>query len=407
MSGEHLRVTGVAAGGDGVGRTAEGKVVFLPGALPGETVTFAPVEERRSFTRGVVTSIVEASVDRRRPPCPYVAEGCGGCDWQHVAPPAQPGFKAQVVIDALERIGGIGDPLVEPGEALSAEGHRTTVRCGIVDGRAAYRRRASHDLLAVERCLVAHPLVDELITEGRFGGATEVTLRAGARTGERLVLAHPSAQCVVVPDDVIVVGTDELRNGRRAWYHEEVAGRRYRISATSFFPARPDGAEALIDAARRATAADGPPDGALIDLFCGVGLFAGALGAGRPVVAVERHGPAVHDARHNLSGHRGGKNPVKVVRAGLDRWRPSPADVVIADPARSGLGRRAVTQVAATGARRVVLVSCDPASLGRDARLLADAGYRFMGSTLVDLFPHTAHVEVVTRFDLEGPVEGG
>ncbi|CAN5490064.1 class I SAM-dependent RNA methyltransferase [soil metagenome] len=387
-----VTITGVVAGGDGLARADDGKVVFVTGALPGERVTAEVTDDRGGFARAALTDVLDPSPDRVAPPCRHVARGCGGCGWQHVAPHAQPALKVAVVVDALRRIGRIDEPAVVAGPVL-VDGGRTTVRGAVVDGRFGFRRRRSHDVVTVDDCAVTHPMLADLVADGRFHGATEVTLRAGAGTGERLVLAQPTAARVQVPDDVVLVGTDELKRGRHAWYHEEVAGRRWRISATSFFQARPDGADALVDAVRAATA-DRPGDGALIDLCCGVGLFAATVCAGRPVVGLERHGPAVHDARHNLADL-----DVRLVRAGLDRWRPSPADVVIADPARSGPGAKAVRSVAATGASRVVLVSCDPAALGRDARLLHEHGYRLVSSTLVDMFPQTPHIEVVSRFD--------
>jgi 23S rRNA (uracil1939-C5)-methyltransferase len=112
-------------------------------------------------------------------------------------------------------------------------------------------------------------------------------------------------------------------------------------------------------------------------------------------MAVEGTASAIRDAQVNLAD----LDEVTIVKADVARWRPSPADLVVADPARSGLGRAGAERVAATGARRVVLVSCDAASLGRDAGLLAGHGYRLVEATLVDLFPHTPHVEVVSRFD--------
>src|SRR5690606_39193843 len=120
-----------------------------------------------------------------------------------------------------------------------------------------------HDVVDVDSCLVAHPLLADLLRSASFGDAAEVTLRCGARTGERLVLAAPTADGVVVPDGVVLVGEDELEGGRRAWLHEEVAGRTWRVSARSFFQARPDGAEALVDAVRAAAA--GAPEGRLVD----------------------------------------------------------------------------------------------------------------------------------------------
>lgn len=393
MTTVEMTPTAMAVGGEAVARDDAGRVVFVHGALVGERVLVELTEERKTFARASVVEVLDPSVDRREPPCPNVRRGCGGCDWQHMAPATQADHRQASVIESLQRLGGITDPDVRTGAPLATERYRTTVRCAVVDGRVAYRRRRSHDLLTVDDCLVAHPLIADLITHGRFGSAREVTLRAGARTSERLVLAHPTAEGVVVPDDTLVVGTADVRQGRRAWYHEEVAGRRWRISATSFFQARPDGAEALVEAVGAAVHELVPDASTMVDLCSGVGLFAGTAGAGRRVVAVERHRAAVADARHNLAD-----DDVRHVRSGFEGWRASPAEIVVADPSRSGLGPAGVRTVAAVGATAVVLVSCDPAALGRDADLLQAVGYRYIGSVLVDLFPHTSHVEVVSRF---------
>jgi 23S rRNA (uracil1939-C5)-methyltransferase len=389
-----LSVTGVAAGGDGIARTEAGKVVFVEGALPGERVRVRLDGEKRDYARGVVDTILEPSPDRATPPCEFVAAGCGGCDLQHVTPQGQRALKVSIVRDALRRIGRIEEAEVDAGPDLASTGYRTTVR-GVSDGgRFALRRRHSHDPVAVDACLVAHPLLADLIADGRFPDGADVTLRCGARTGERLVLVQPKSEGTGVPEGVTVVGGDELRGGHRAWFHEEVAGRTWRVSAHSFFQGRADGADALVDAAR--AAADGVLGGdrRLVDLYAGVGLFAGALGTDMHVEAVEHSASAVADARVNLP-HDG----VRVLRLAVDKWRPSAADLVIADPPRTGLGKAIVAKIAATNAERLVLVSCDPAALGRDARLLSEAGYDLARSTLIDLFPHTSHVEVVSRFD--------
>jgi len=155
-------------------------------------------------------------------------------------------------------------------------------------------------------------------------------------------------------------------------------------------------AEALAAAVADAAGDALPEAGTLVDAYAGVGLFGSVLGATRRarVVAVESDPAAVADARVNLADL-----DADVVAAEVGRWRPCPADLVVADPSRSGLGRPGVAAVVATGARRLVLVSCDPASLGRDTALLAGAGYRLVTVDLVDAFPHTFHVEAVARFD--------
>jgi 23S rRNA (uracil1939-C5)-methyltransferase len=384
-----LRAERVAAGGDAIAHADDGRVVFVEGALPGESVLADVTEERKGFLKAVAVEVLDPSPHRVAPPCPQLARGCGGCGWQHVDLPAQLDLKREIVLDALHRIGKLTDPVVVRGPVLPVGGHRTTIRLAVASGRAGFRRHRSHDVVDVDSCLVAHPLLAELLTTARFGDAAEVTLRCGARTGERLVLASPSAQGVRVAEGVTLVGADELDGGHRAWFHEEVAGRRWRISARSFFQARPDGAEALVDVVARA--AEGAPAGRLVDAYGGVGLFAGTIGADRPTTLVEWSSSSTADAAVNVPA-------VKVLRLDVARWRPSKASLVVADPARDGLGRAAAGALAATGASHLVLVSCDPAALGRDAQLLAGYGFRHDGTTLVDLFPHTPHVEAVTRF---------
>lgn len=132
----------------------------------------------------------------------------------------------------------------------------------------------------------------------------------------------------------------------------------------------------------------------MADLYGGVGLFAAVLGAERPIV-VERSAASVADARVNLADR-----DATIVRSAVERWRPSPVNVVVADPARSGLGRDGVRAVAATGAGRVVLISCDAAAMVRDLEMLTASGYRATRIEVLDLFPHTHHVEVVSTLEL-------
>jgi len=396
---EQLRVTAVAVGGEGVAREASGRVVFVAGALPGERVVAEVVEEHPRHARAVAVDVLEASPDRVTPPCPFVSAGCGGCGWQHVDPPAQRELKVAMVAEALVHVGGLTDPRVAAGPPLAGVGYRTTVRAvADRDGRLALRRHHSHDVVAVPGCLVAHPLVAEVLAAGRFPPGAEVTVRVGARTGERMVVVdglpdESQDDDIVVPEGVRVVTGAELAAGKRAWLHEEVAGVRLRVSARSFFQAGPEAAEALV--ATVATAAGEVAEGVqLADLYGGVGLFAATVGREAHVELVEASASSAADARVNLHDL-----DARVAHSDVARWRARPADVVVADPPRAGLGRGGVRVVRATRAPRLVLVSCDAGALGRDAGLLAGAGYRLVASTVVDAFPHTPRVEVVSRFD--------
>lgn len=387
-----LEVSQIVAGGDGLARDESGRVTFVTGALPGETVRADVRERRRDFAKAVAVEVLHASPSRIDAPCPFVAAGCGGCDWQHIDPLAQRRLKADIVADALRRQARL-DVAVDLGPELPPLGHRTTVRGVASGGRFGFRHRGTHDVVPVAPCIVSHPLVDELIVAGRFPDG-EVTLRVGARTGERLAIVRGEGE-VSVPPDVRVVTERELRSGTRAWYHEEVAGRRWRISARSFFQARPDGADALVAAVGEALAGALPAGGHLADLYGGVGLFAGALTpAGGHVTLVESGAAAVADARINLADVQ-----ARILKSDVARWRPARADAVVADPPRAGLGRAGVAAVVGARAPRLALVSCDPAALGRDAKLLAAAGYELRTTTLIDLFPQTSHLEVVSRFD--------
>lgn len=391
-----MRVDRVVTGGDGLGRDPHGRVVLVPGALPGELVAIELIEEKPRFGRARLIEVLEASPARRVAPCPYVEAGCGGCPWQFVEPVAQRNLKREIVIDALRHLGRITDPEVAATVALPDIAYRTTARVLVHQGRPAYRAARSHAAVEIDSCLVAHPLLDDLLAHGNFRGkADEVELRVGARTGERLVLGDPTARGLVMPDDVQVIGLDDLAAGENAWIHEEVAGRRWRISAGSFFQVRPDGADALAElvlaAARR-------PDGAMprnvIDLYAGVGVFAGVLAAaGTMAIAVEGDRWAAADARVNLRDVE-----ARVEEHDVHTWEPEPAEVVVADPSRNGLGSRGVAVTVGCGPNRIVAVHCDPAALGRDAALLGDEGYALTSCTPVDLFPHTTHVETVSTF---------
>ncbi len=382
-------MTATARDGVGVARGCDGRVVFVEGALPGELVTAEIHTVDRRWARARVIDVIEASPHRVPIACEHHLEGCGGCDMIHVDSRAQMQMKASIVVDQLTRHGV--DAPAPALRMLDGDRGRTTVRAQVVDGRAGFMARSSHEVVIPEDCGAVDDGAEELLVEGRYGPADGVFIRVGSRTGERLVVVDPTVDDVSVPDDVMVVGTDELDKDRRAWIHEELGGRRWRISARSFFQNRPAGAEALVAEVAEmveALAEDGP----MIDAYAGVGLFAGTIGSGRKVTAIERCADAAADARVNLGADG------KVLRIPVERWRASPASFVVADPARSGFGDAAVRPLLSCRPRLVVLVSCDPSSFAKDARRLSDEGYALDRWTVVDLFPLTSHIETVAGF---------
>lgn len=415
-----LRVGPVAAGGWCVARYPQAAtdtaprelVVFVRHTLPGERVRARVTGSAASFLRADAIEIIEPSKDRVTPPCPYAGPGrCGGCDWQHATPAAQRALKAAVVAEALQRGAGIEwDVTVEelPGTP-DGLGWRTRVQYAVDDaGRAGLRRHRSHEVEPIERCSIAHPEVNRLdVPAHRWPAARTVEAISGER--DRAVLITPSrpgrfgvpklaASSALLRRDRS--GRIERVRGRSA-VRERAAGRQWRVSAGAFWQVHPAAADVLTEAV---TAFLRPSPGErVLDLYCGVGLFAGALAGAvterGTVVGVESDAAAVRDARHNLRDLPQVSIERTNVTRGLDR--AGPADLVVLDPPRSGAGRAVVESIAAARPRRVCYVSCDPATLARDLAYFAERGYGQTGLRAFDAFPMTHHVECVALLEPE------
>ena len=404
------------AGGVVLGRDHGGRVALVRGGLPGERVGIDVDEESPTLLRGAVRTVLDASARRVDPECANVGRGCGGCDLQHASRSLQREMRAEVVRDALQHTarlpGSVAAALtIEETEEVPVAS-RTTLRTVVTDdGTLGLRRFGSHDRISLGTCPVAHPVLAASIREARFEGPGEVTLRGSVATGE--VIALPAAPrdrsgrrrgrapvARRVPDGMRVLDGPQDRTGPR-WITETVAGVSLRVSARSFFQSGPGPAAALGRAVRRALGGFDPHRDRLVDLYGGVGLFTSLLGAEHSEV-IEWSSPAVADARVNTA-----QLGSRVTRSDVNRWRPAQADAVVADPARRGLGSRGVDAVVATGADTVALVSCDPASMARDLAGLYEHGYVPGRIELVDMFPHTHHVEAVSTLRRTGPRAGG
>jgi tRNA/tmRNA/rRNA uracil-C5-methylase (TrmA/RlmC/RlmD family) len=393
-----LDVGSVAHGGHCVARADDGRVVFVRHALPGERVVARVTEQRRGYLRADALDVLAASPDRVTAPCPWAGpDRCGGCDFQHVAPSAQRELKTAVVREQLTRLGGLTadevDRLDVRVEALpdagaaGGLGWRTRVRYTVDStGRAGLLKHRSHEVVPVDRCLIAHPAVRAAavgaapVLGPAWPDAEAVEVVASA-AGEVTVLDHRAG---VRP--AVVSGP--------AAVHERAVGREWTVPAETFWQVHPAAADTLADAV--VAALDPRPGERAWDLYGGVGLFAAALAPrlapGGSVTLVEGDPRAAGAARHNVPG-------VSVVRSDVERALPRlPApDVVVLDPPRSGAGRRVVAALVDRAPRAVAYVACDPAALARDVRTFRDAGWRLAGLTGYDLFPMTHHVECVAR----------
>jgi tRNA/tmRNA/rRNA uracil-C5-methylase (TrmA/RlmC/RlmD family) len=419
-----LTITDVAHGGWCVARPQDGPVVFIRHALPGETVMARITEVTSRLARAEAIEILTPSPDRVEPPCPYAGPGaCGGCDWQHATLPAQRDIKAAVIRQQLKRMAGLdrevtvealpGDEGPGDGKPGAGLGWRTRVQYAVrPDGVAGLRGHRSHEVIPIDDCLIAHPAINDLgLTARRWPGTASVEALVAAGSGERAVVvtakgsvppdAAPQADAVLRRTGAAGRGLTPLRG--RAYLTQHAAGQDWRVSASAFWQVHPGAADALTAAVLTAL---GPrPGDSVLDLYCGAGLFAGALapavGAAGTVTGVESDPAAVRDARHNLRPwpwaqvHRG---DVAVV---LRRDHPE-ARLVVADPPRAGLAREVIDYLGADrdgvnggSADRFAYVSCDPATLARDIGLLVARGWTLADLRAFDAFPMTHHVECV------------
>ncbi len=404
-------VDGFTHGGEGVARV-DGKAVFVPGALPDETVRLRVVDDRKSWARGELLAVLEASPDRVEPPCPYVP-ACGGCDLQHVSPDGQLALKTRVVVEQLERLGQLEDPPVADAVAVGpALGYRTVARLHADDaGRLGYHREGTHDVVPVDVC----PILTEGTQAVRSAvgddtGAAEVTVRATA-TGDRAAVLRPGPGPLHLPTIDAVDGrplglqfaqpdgTTVTARGDGT-VTEQIAGLDFTADVDGFFQTQTDGAEALVAAVLEVL---GDVTGLVAwDLYAGVGLFSLPLArAGARVTAVEGVRQAVDhlDAnaeRAGLDDHVAAA--AMDVREFVGRDHDAPPDVVVLDPPRTGAGQGLIADLAGQAPGDIVYVACDPAALARDARVLAEHGYRLRTARPFDLFPMTHHVEVVAHF---------
>ncbi len=402
-----LTVGEVVHGGWCVSRQDDtGLAVFVRHALPGERVRATVTQTTARLVRADATEVLQQSADRVTPPCRYAGPGrCGGCDWQHASLDAQRRLKAAVIRQQLNRIAGFDhpvkvDPIVGNDGGL---GWRTVVSFAVdAAGTAGLRRHRSHDVVGISHCRIAHDLVTGAdVTAKRWPGAQSVEVAVVPQTEEVgvLVTGRPAGLPDVAAASVQISGKSGARipvRGR-GYLTQRAAGRDWRVSLGGFWQVHPGAADVL--GKDVLTELSPRPGDVALDLYCGAGLFAGllaeAVGAEGRVLAVEENLTAVRDARHNLRDwpwarvHRGDVADV------LRRLGIRGASIAVVDPPRTGVARQAIDVLCDPAARlrRLAYVSCDPATLARDLRLLLDGGWQLTGLRGYDAFPMTHHVE--------------
>jgi tRNA/tmRNA/rRNA uracil-C5-methylase (TrmA/RlmC/RlmD family) len=399
-----LEVGAVAAGGACVARAPDGRVVFVRHTLPGERVRAVVTASTTSYLRADAVQVLQPSPDRVEPPCRYAGPGrCGGCDWQHVALPAQRALKARLVAEQLRRLAGVErEPVVEevPG-APDGLRWRSRVQFAVDrSGRAGLRRHRSHEIEPVDSCLIAADDVAAVdAPRRRWPGVSGVEV-IGV-DGQRVVrLAATRGSRPDAPDVDAGVGVDGRPVRGPHGVRTAVLGRSFEVAAGGFWQVHPGAAEALAQAVLEAL--EPRPGDRVADLYAGVGLFAALLGerVGETgaVVAVESDPRACADAARNTAD----LPQVRIRTAAVDAagvGRLGRPDLLVLDPPRAGAGLAVTRALARLRPRRLAYVACDPAAFARDLRVLLDAGWSLAGLRAFDLFPMTEHVELVAALE--------
>jgi len=370
-----LELGPIAHGGHVVARH-EGRVVFVRGGLPGETAIVELTDTRHDrFWKGRVHQVLEASPDRVEPELPPAAYA--GSDFAFASLEAQRRLKAQVIAEQLARLGGV-DAEVEV-EAVPGDrdgwGWRTRMRYLHDGGRVGLRGFHSSELVEPP------PGTGFLLADPR-GPAPRDLARYTSRAGREITVTVADSGVSVMSDGRVLSGEPVVT--------QQVRGMDFRVRADGFWQVHPGAAEALTGAVLDALQVrEGER---ALDLYCGVGLFAGALArAGARVTGMEMNQAAVRLARANVPQAR---FIASRLEQGLTRLGER-SDVVVLDPPRSGAGRRVIEAIAGLGARCIGYVACDPAALGRDVARLRALGYELASVRAFDIFPMTHHVETV------------
>ncbi len=407
--GEIFEVTPFAMGhgGDAIGRH-EGRVVFVPYTMPGERVRVEITEEHKRYARARLLEVREPAAARVEPPCPYFGpDACGGCQFQHIAYPVQVQIKGRIVVDQLERIGDFEEPpVLEPIADPSGWEYRNHSRFRTTEiGELGYYQAGSHDVIAVDDCLIIHGLLRRLYRsmDVQQPNIEQLELRAGVRTEDLMIVLQtydeePPSLKLDFPASVVQVRHDTTPTPLVGldYITESIRGREFRISATSFYQVNTRQAEQLIDLVLDALALE--TDEHVLDAFCGVGMFTAFLAEQAGLVTgIELNPDAIEDALHNLEGF----DNVTLLEGNVVEGVPAveaPLDAALVDPPRVGLEPETIDALVEYAPARIVYVSCDPATLARDAKRLVRQGYELAWVQPVDMFPQTYHIENVALF---------
>jgi 23S rRNA (uracil1939-C5)-methyltransferase len=377
-----IEITDLAHGGDGVGRI-DGKVCFVAGALPGDTAEVEITATAKQFFRARISSLVKASAHRRETVCGSFPE-CGGCAWLHFEYPGQAEWKCRIVEESLRRIAGLDvtpDWLEAPDLRF---GYRTRAEFHGDGKKFGFYARNSHEIIDIESCPLCHEKLNDafaVLRELRLKGSVQVTVNPESDE----VLAWTPAPFRRLKDRFPLAGSPKDRKGPAGFVFNGVPVVNGAFSQASLLLN-----EMLIEETHRMIG----NAVSILDLYCGSGNLSITLPGHIAVAGMDHHKDAVRIAK-KVSGRDYRQGNEKAMKTLLREMDP---DTVLLDPPRSG-AKQLVPALARCTARAIVYVSCDPATLARDLKILASGGWRVAEISALDMFPHTPHVECVCRLE--------
>lgn len=394
-------------GGETLGRLPDGRTIFVPFALPGETARVEVLEEKQGFARGRLAELLSPAPERIQPRCPHFGD-CGGCHYQMMPYPKQLETKHTVLRDQFARLGGIADPPVAECIPSPVEwNYRNAVQFHLDrEGKPGYQAASSHRMVPIRECHLPEPAINEIWPLLEFDpqpGLERIQLRAG-RGGDVLLMLETGtgeAPEVEISLPISVVSQSEGEAVTLAGEDHlmlEVKDLNFLVSADSFFQVNLPQAERMLDWLLEALALQGTET--VMDLYCGVGLFSRFLAplAGR-VIGVEVNISACEDYAENLDEY----DNVELYIGAAGSILPSlnlKADIIVADPPRAGIEKKAMESILKMKPGRIAYISCDPATLARDAKALLAEGYLLRSVQPIDMFPQTYHIESLSLFAL-------
>ncbi len=398
MNAFDLVIDDVAVGGKAIGRR-DGKVCFVPGALPGERVRVRPVRDHEAFTDADLLDVLDPSADRITPACPLACVPglpCPGCAYQHAAYPAELALKQRQLESLLARHAGVDAACCRPPVAAPLPlGYRNKmVLHAQVDGREVrlgYYAADNTTVIDIPACPLAMAPLNACLAERRADPSFRHTLRDAMSVTFRWTVRDGALWWRGQASD------------KDVWLVESSVLGPLSVPRNSFYQMNPAVADLLVAAVRERIAALRPA--AAVDLYCGIGVFAlAAATVGVPrVVGMDADGPGIRAAEYNARQRqltsiawRAGKAEGGLGRRLADL--PWSETLLVVDPPRTGLGRDLVRQIGTARPRVVIYIACAADTMARDAKWLQESGYRVESSQLFDMFPRTAHFESVTEF---------